>query len=447
MRVVGSLFARLLACAGIAAAALAAGSARADGALLPFEVASLEPAPRSVIPARYDDLSDLLARPADLSLDPVLSRVTDNTLMITTGRVPKRGTLAGALRGAGVDPILVDQIARGLRPMFDFRGARSGDFYALIRDEQGKLLSFEYQRGRSDVYRLERDALGSLVARRETAPLERRVLQLGGVVRSSLFESMRDLGERPELVYAFADIFAWDFDFSKQTRPGDEFRMVYEKFFDKDGFVRYGRILAAEYRASNKNHVAVWFEDQNGKGDFFTPDGNSVRRAFLKAPLKFTRISSRYTKARLHPVLHVRRPHEGVDYAAPVGTPVWAVARGQVIFSGWSGGFGRLVKIKHTNGVVSYYGHLSRYARGLRVGQTVDQKQLIGYVGMSGLATGPHLDFRLQKNGRFMDPLNVRMDMGEPIPARAKPRFEQVRDMRLAELRAAEPQIVLDAAM
>jgi murein DD-endopeptidase MepM/ murein hydrolase activator NlpD len=172
-----------------------------------------------------------------------------------------------------------------------------------------------------------------------------------------------------------------------------------------------------------------------------------VRRAFLKAPLKFTRISSRYTKARLHPVLRVRRPHEGVDYAAPVGTPVWAVAKGQVIFSGWSGGFGRLVKIKHTNGVVSYYGHLSRYARGLRVGQSVDQKQLIGYVGMSGLATGPHLDFRLQKNGRFMDPLNVRMDMGEPVPARALPRFEQVRDMRLAELRAAEPQRVLDAAM
>jgi murein DD-endopeptidase MepM/ murein hydrolase activator NlpD len=273
------------------------------------------------------------------------------------------------------------------------------------------------------------------------------VLQLGGVVRSSLFESMRDLGERPELVYSFADIFAWDFDFSKQTRPGDEFRMVYEKFFDKDGFVRYGRILAAEYRASNKNHTAVWFEDQNGKGDFFTPDGNSVRRAFLKAPLKFTRISSRYTKARLHPVLHITRPHEGVDYAAPIGTPVWAVANGQVVYTGWSGGFGRLVKIKHSNGVVSFYGHLSRYASGLRVGQMIDQKQLIGYVGMSGLATGPHLDFRLQKNGRFMDPLSVRMDTGEPISARALPRFNQVRDMRLAELRAAEPELVLDAAM
>jgi murein DD-endopeptidase MepM/ murein hydrolase activator NlpD len=447
MRVVGSLLARAVACAGIACAALASSDVRAEDLDPLFQVASFEPADRSSIPESYDDLSDLLLGPPDTSVDPVLARVSDTTLLITTGRVPRRGTLAGALRGAGVDPILVDQVARGLRPVFDFRGAKSGDFYALIRDNNGKLLSFEYQRGRSDVYRLEQNDVGALVAKMETAPQERRVLQLGGVVRSSLFESLRDLGERPELVYAFADIFAWDFDFSKQTRPGDEFRMVYEKFFDKDGFVRYGRILAAEYRASNKNHVAVWFEDQGGKGDFFTPDGNSVRRAFLKAPLKFTRISSRYTKARLHPVLRVRRPHEGVDYAAPTGTPVWSVAKGQVIFAGWSGGYGRLVKVKHTNGLVSYYGHLSRYARGLRVGQSIDQKQLVGYVGMSGLATGPHLDFRLQKNGRFMDPLSARIEVGEPIPPRAKPRFEQVRDMRLAELRAADPQIVLDAAM
>jgi hypothetical protein len=267
MRVVGSLFARVLACAGMAVAALAATGARAGDTLLPFEVASLEPAPRSVIPTRYDDLSDLLSGPADLSLDPVLSRVTDNTLLITTGRVPRRGTLAGALRGAGVDPILVDQFARGLRPVFDFRGARPGDFYALIRDNQGKLLSFEYQRGRADVYRLERDALGSLVAKRETAPLDRRVLQLGGVVRSSLFESMRELGERPELVYAFADIFAWDFDFSKQTRPGDEFRMVFEKYFDRRRpHGRISRPVQASSRTTSRSGSRT-----RRQGDFFRP--------------------------------------------------------------------------------------------------------------------------------------------------------------------------------
>jgi len=440
-------FLALFASSVLVAVMATAAVARADDTSLPMLIASVEPAQRSVLSTRYDDLSDLLAPELDRSLDPVLARVTDSTLTIATGRVPKRGTLAGALRGAGVDPVLVDQVARGLRPIFDFRRARPGDFYALIRDDGGALLSFEYQRGRAEVYRLDRAPNGELVAKREDAPLERRVLQLGGVVKGSFFASLVELGERPELVHSFTDIFLWDFDFSTQTRPGDEFRMVFEKYFDKDGFVRYGRVLAAEYRSVKRDFVAVWFEDDRGQGDYFTPDGNSVRRAFLKAPVKYSRISSRYTKARLHPILRTRRPHEGVDYAAPIGTPVWSVAKGQVIYTGWSGGFGRLIKVKHTNGYISFYGHLSRYASGLRVGQQVSQKQLIGFVGKTGLATGPHLDFRIQKNGRFFDPLAMKFDMGEPISSRARSRFDQVKDMRLAELHGAEPEVALDAAM
>ncbi len=436
-------------CAAIlfAVASISSTPAAATDAALPILLASVESAPRSEPTTRYDDLSELLAPEPDRSLDPVLAHATDSSLTIATGRVPKRGTLAGALRGAGVDPVLVDQVARSLRPIFDFRRARSGDFYALIRDESGALLSFEYQRGRGEVYRLDRGPNGQLVAKKELAPMDRRVLQLGGVVKGSLFTSLVELGERPELVHAFTDIFLWDFDFSTQTRPGDEFRLVFEKYFDKDGFVRYGRVLAAEYRSSKRNFVAVWFEDETGRGDYFTPDGNSVRRAFLKAPVKFSRISSRYTKARLHPILRTRRPHEGVDYAAPVGTPVWSVANGKVIYVGWSGGFGRLIKVKHTNGYISYYGHLSRFAKGLRVGQSVSQKELIGYVGKTGLATGPHLDFRLQKNGRFFDPLSVKLDMGEPIAPRSRSRCNRVMEMRLSELRAAQPEVTLDAAL
>jgi len=443
MRGLQALFGGTLLAVALAISAVAA----TDDASLPMLIASVSHAPRSVMSTRYGDLSDLLSAEPDQSLDPVLSTVTDSTLTIATGRVPKRGTLAGALRGVGVDPVLVDQIARGLRPVFDLRRARAGDFYALIRDDVGALLSFEYQRGRGEVYRLSRDPNGKLVATKEIAPLERRVLQLGGVVSGSLVRSLGELGERPELVYAFTDIFLWDFDFSTQSRPGDEFRMVFEKFFDKDGFVRYGRVLAAEYRGAKRTFVAVWFEDEQGHGDYFTPDGLSVRRAFLKAPVKYSRISSRYSKARLHPILHTRRPHEGVDYAAPVGTPVWSVADGKVLFAGWSGGFGRLIKVKHSNGFISFYGHLSRYAKGLRVGQSVSQKQQIGFVGMTGLATGPHLDFRIQRGGRFFDPLTVKLDSGEPISLRARSRFNQVKDMRLAELREAEPTLALDAAM
>jgi len=439
-----ALVIRTLSC--IAATLFAAAGVRA-GVLSP-QLLALDPGDsgplRSVLPSAPADPVFLLPE-TDRSLEPEAN--SDPSLTIVTGRVPRNGTLAGALRGSGVAPETVELVARSLRGVFDVRGARSGDFYALIRDASGQVLSFEYQRGRAELYRVDRNAEGNLVASHEAAPLERRVLELGGVVKTSLFDALTDLGEGPELVHAFADIFAWDFDFSTQTRPGDEFRMVFEKYYDKDGFVRYGRVQAAEYRAARHDFVAVWFEDENGTGGYYSPDGNSMRRAFLAAPLKFSRISSRYTMSRFHPILHESRPHEGVDYAAPVGTPVWAVADGEVIYAGWAGGFGNTVRIQHRSGYVSCYGHLSRYARGLRVGQHVAQKQLIGFVGASGLATGPHLDFRIARNGRFIDPLHLRTDAGEPIPPRARQRFAKVKDMRMAELRAAQPSLVLDAAM
>ena len=436
---------RTLSC--IAASFIAAASVRA-GVLSSSQLLALEPAAqpdqiRSVLPSGSADPGFLSPVP-DRSQEPEANG--DPSLTIVTGRVPRNGTLAGALRGSGVAPETVELVARSLRGVFDVRGARPGDFYALIRDASGQVLTFEYQRGRAEVYRVDRKG-ANLVASHEAAALERRVLELGGVVKTSLFDSLTDLGEGPELVHAFADIFAWDFDFSTQTRPGDEFRMVFEKYYDKDGFVRYGRVQAAEYRAARHDFVAVWFEDENGTGGYYSPDGNSMRRAFLAAPLKFSRISSRYTMSRFHPILHESRPHEGVDYAAPVGTPVWAVADGEVVYAGWAGGFGNTVRIQHRSGYLSSYGHLSRYARGLRVGQHVAQKQLIGFVGATGLATGPHLDFRIARDGRFVDPLHLRTDAGEPIPPRARQRFAKVKDMRMAELRAAHPSLVLDAAM
>ncbi|MFQ5513881.1 MAG: peptidoglycan DD-metalloendopeptidase family protein [Myxococcota bacterium] len=369
------------------------------------------------------------------------------TLQVRTGHIPRGGTLAIALRDQGVSPGLIDDIARAMRPLFDFRHAHAGDFFALVTANEGELLSFEYQRGRRTVYKLQRNGFGLLQATRTEAPLQRRVVQLSGVIEHSLFRAIKDLGEGGELAQAFADVFVWDFDFSSQTRPGDEFRMVVEKLYDRDGFVRYGKVLAASYRTPRKEFTALYFEDRDGYGDYYTPEGYSVRRTFLRAPVKYSRISSRYSKARLHPVLKVRRPHEGVDYAAPTGTPVWAVADGVVTFKGWSGGLGRLIKVRHGNGYTSYYGHLSRYGKGVRVGARVQQKQVIGYVGKSGLATGPHLDYRLRVRGRFVDPLKVRFPKGTPITVKARVRFEQLRDIRLAELREAQSPVVVEAAM
>ncbi|MBW2279954.1 MAG: M23 family metallopeptidase [Deltaproteobacteria bacterium] len=362
------------------------------------------------------------------------------TLDVVTGRVPP-------LHAHGVAPGTVYGIAHAMRPVFDFRKARPNDFFALVRDDTNQVLSFEYRRGRSDIYRVERHEDGHYVSSHQTAPLERRVVQLGGVIDTSLFGALTDLGERPELVNKLADIFVWDFDFSTQTRPGDEFRLVYEKFYDREGFVRYGAVLAAQYRAESRDMTAVYFEDDDGYGDYFTPQGNSVRRTFLRAPVKYSRISARYSNARLHPILKVRRPHQGIDYAAPTGTPIWSVAEGEVVFKGYSGGFGRLVKVRHNNGYISYYGHLSRFGGGIEVGRRVKQKQILGYVGSSGLATGPHLDYRLRIDGRFVDPLRVRFPKGEPISVEARGRFESVRARRMLELNSAQPAMVLEAAM
>ncbi len=363
-----------------------------------------------------------------------------------TGRVALGGTLARSLAEQGVPQEDIHAIDASMRGVFDFRRARAGDFYALIRDEHGGIRSFEFYRGRRTIYRIEPQQ-GELVASKVEAPLVQRVVRLAGVIERSLSESMSALGERSDLVRGFADIFVWDLDFSTQTRPGDEFRLVFEKYYDREGFVEYGRILAAEYRTAHREFVTVYFEDDDGYGDYYTPEGNSVRRTFLRAPVDYTRISSRYSKSRLHPILKVRRPHEGVDYAAPIGTSVWAVADGEVVWVGRNGGFGRLVKVRHNNGYTSYYGHLSRYAKGLAVGRRVRQKEVLGYVGQTGLATGPHLDYRLEKGGRSVDPLKVRFPKGDPIPVKSLSSFDRTKELRLAELREAAPPLVLEAAM
>jgi murein DD-endopeptidase MepM/ murein hydrolase activator NlpD len=411
---------------------------------------SAEVASASVMPELPGALASIQS-PEDLQSSPTDSpdvQPASDGLVVLTGRIRRGGTLGSTLAKQGLPAPVVQEIASALRPVFDVRAVQPNDLYALIRDPNGEVLSFEIQRGRKTVYRVERSEDGALEPSATRLAKERRLLHVGGTVEKSLFESMLTLGERPELVQAFADIFAFELDFSTQTRPGDEFRLVFEKFYDQNGFVEYGNILAAQYRNDERDHTAIRFEDEHGeRAGYFTPDGKSVRRSFLRAPVNYTRISSGYSLARLHPIFKVRRKHEGIDYAAPAGTPVWSIGDGVVAFQGWQGGFGRLVKIRHANGFISYYGHLSRFSHVLRVGSRVSQKQVIGYVGSSGWATGPHLDFRLQRNGRFVNPLQVKFPHGDPIRLEDRERFESVRDELLAELLQTEPGLVLEAGM
>jgi len=198
--------------------------------------------------------------------------------------------------------------------------------------------------------------------------------------------------------------------------------------------VRPGRILAARYNGAVGEHEAVYFETEEGRGSYFRPDGTSVERAFLVAPLRYSRISSTYSNARLHPILNITRRHPGIDYAAKEGTQLWAVADGTVIYRGWAGGSGNLIKVRHANGYVSHYAHLSKFAAGLSVGDRVLQKEVIGYVGHTGLATGPHVCFRVTRNGRYVNPLQIHSPAGDPVDAAHASEFARLRDSLLFDL-------------
>ncbi len=370
---------------------------------------------------------------------------------VIAGELAKRETIGAALHKQGISAELVHQIAESLRPVFDFRYSRPGDEFRLVRGVDGSIADFAFVRSDSERYLLKRGPNG-LVAERVAPEIDVRRVRMAGVITSSLYQSIVALGESGELAYDFAEIFAWDIDFSKSVRPGDEFSVVYERRHLKSGpgagtYIGPGRILAARYSNADDDYTALYFEQDEKTGGYYRTDGSSVERQFLQAPLNYRRISSYYTTSRLHPILKVRRAHPAIDYAAPSGTPVWAVAHGTVTYRGWSGGLGNTVKVQHNSGYVSVYGHLSRFPSDLRVGQHVAQKQVIGYVGATGLATGPHLHFILEQNGRSLNPANLKLTLGEPVPAARMRNFVAQRDAYLAQLGSTHLRVATQEAL
>ena len=255
---------------------------------------------------------------------------------------------------------------------------------------------------------------GWRVGRAETVP-ELRVEVVKGVVQRSLFDAVEKSGESARLVLALVEIFSSDFDFTADTRVGDRFRLLVEKRYAGETFVDYGRILVAQYASGGKTLTGVGFESKSSRFAHYDLAGQSLRKSFLKSPLEFTRITSGFTYARPHPILGGVRPHLAVDYGAPVGTPVRAVADGTVVVAGWNGGNGIQVHLRHHAGYETQYNHLSRLGPGVRAGSRVSQRQVIGYVGSTGLSTGPHLDYRVAKNGRFVNPLDEKFIPGQPL--------------------------------
>jgi murein DD-endopeptidase MepM/ murein hydrolase activator NlpD len=318
----------------------------------------------------------------------------------------------------------IEELVSALKGVFDFRRSRAGDVFELRRDAGGRLSWFRYASSPTTIAVAFRGSDGVMKGLAEPVHVVTETVLVDGRVTQSLYEAMDAAGEGPMLTLAFVDLFAWDVDFFTETQAGDQFRILVEKKYVDGRLVGYGRLIGAEYFSveSGKIHRAFLYEREDGSHGYYTETGDSVRKSFLKSPIQFASITSRYGMRR-HPILRYVRAHRGVDYGAPLGTAVWAVGDGVVGQAGWSGGYGNLVVIRHSNGLETRYAHLRGFASGVRSGARVSQKQIIGYVGKTGLATGPHLHFEVLRNGRYANPLSVAVPPAPPIPDAERARF------------------------
>lgn len=352
-------------------------------------------------------------------------------------RLRPRETLEAALLRSGFARAEARDLIGLLRGVVDMRRLRPGERLSVSRGPDDIPTVVVYWRSPVERYELTRAEAGwALHAVR--VPVETRIVAVAGRLEDSLFATMERLGEGPALTAAVVGLFEWDFDFAADSLPGDHFRLLVEKRYAEGDFLGYGEILIAEYRSTGRAPLtSVGFADGGGRTAYYDAAGRSVRKMFLRAPLDFTRITSGFSHARTHPVLGGTRPHLAVDYGAPVGTPVRAVADGTVLAAGWQGGNGISVMVRHARGYETMYNHLS--AALVRPGARVRQRQVIGRVGATGLATGPHLDYRVKKDGRWVNPLGEKFIPGEPVPTRRRGAFARHREMLLERLESEAP--------
>ena len=382
----------------------------------------------------------------DIVLKKVDTRVIEDV-------VPRRATLAGLLDTHAFDGTFVYQFVQAVRPVFDPRRIRVGNSYKLIVGNDGVLRRFEYHIDNDEFLRVDydTDAEVSFEAERVLYVKERAEVATSGVIderNSSLSAALDDIGENVNLAILMAEVFSGEIDFNNDLRRGDHFDVLFEKYYREDVFSDYGDIVAAEFYNDGRNVQAFSFViPGDDRALYYDAAGRSLKRLFLRSPFRFEpRVTSRFSYRRLHPVLGTNRPHLGVDYGASTGTPVIAVANGRVVSAAASGGSGNMVRLRHTNGYETYYLHLSRFAKGMRPGSRVVQGQIIGYVGSTGLATGPHLDYRIRENGTFVNPLVEHRNFppGDPIPEEYLAAFTDARDRALERMYSpiSEPRAV-----
>ena len=352
--------------------------------------------------------------------------------------VQKGETVIDIFKKHNLDMGILFEMKEACADVYKLGEVHPGHRYKMALGEMNRIISFDYWIDDDSILNITRNESG-FSAEKIPVEYEKRIRHVGGLIKDNLISSIGEGRENLMLALNLSDIFAWDIDFTTDLRKDDKFKIVAEGLYLNGEFKKYGDILSAEFTNNGVTYRAYKFE-YDGKAHYYGEDGKSLRKAFLKAPLSFRRISSRFSNGRYHPVLKIYRPHHGLDYAAPAGTPVSAVSDGTINFSGYKGQYGKLVIIRHVNGWKTYYGHLSRINRGIKRGLKVEQGQVIGYVGATGLATGPHLHYEIRIRNKAVNPLAVKLPRGKSIPKTLMAEFRQLREQMDAQLTSITPR-------
>jgi murein DD-endopeptidase MepM/ murein hydrolase activator NlpD len=404
--------------------------------LIAFFILSFQPKPGIAIP---DEIKEEELAP---STEPKQEQSSPAPQTKENRETIKRGeTISDILDRYNLSPAEIHKLREDIKPVYDLAKVRAGNELKIFTSPDEEVVCIEYSLNKENYLCLEKNG-GSYVAEIKKIPYVMHTEMIWGIIEDNPINAISEEKEGGQLAILLEEIFAWDIDFYADIRQGDSFKIIFEKKYLEGEFVGYGRIFAAEFTNQGESYRAFLYTyPDSDKSDYFDFEGNSLRKEFLKSPISGARITSRFTHSRLHPVRKVWRPHYGVDYAAPVGTPVRATAEGAVSYAGRDGANGRMVRVRHKNGYETFYLHLRRYGKGIKRGVSVASGQIIGYVGASGEVTGPHLDYRIKHRGRYINPLAYRFRPVEPLQKEFLDSFQSEAEQYLISFDA--PQIIV----
>jgi murein DD-endopeptidase MepM/ murein hydrolase activator NlpD len=402
--------------------------------LIAFFILSFQPKPGIAIPDEIKE--EASAPPPEAQQEQSTPPKKENREMIKRGE-----TISDILDRYNLSPREIHKLREDVKPVYDLAKVRAGNEIKIFTSPEDEIMCIEYALNKENFLCLEKNE-GFYTAEIKKIPYVIHTEMIWGVIEDNPIHAISDENEGGQLAILLEEIFAWDIDFYADIRKGDSFKIIFEKKYLEGEFVGYGNIIAAEFTNQGESYRAFRYSyPDSNKSDYFDFEGNSLRKEFLKSPISGARITSRFTHRRLHPVRKVWRPHYGVDYAAPVGTPVRATADGSVSYAGRDGANGRMIRVRHKNGYETFYLHLRRYGKGIKKGVNVASGQIIGYVGASGEVTGPHLDYRIKHRGHYINPLAYRFRPVEPLQKEFLKSFQSEAEQYLISFDA--PQIIV----